>query len=161
MALTEEVRQAIIALADKNGGRLTPEEVVAAARATDSPLHSSFEWNDRRAAEKHRIAVACGLIRSVRIEVTVTELTAPIRAPMFGRLVDEGGYASVAYLSQDEDRARAAAVAEFQKASAALKHAHRLAIELNLGSEAVATVESLIRSVLTAGTRIFPTGPAQ
>ena len=48
-------------------GALTPENVVAAARPTTSPLHERFEWDDTVAAEKYRVSQAAKLIRSVRL----------------------------------------------------------------------------------------------
>lgn len=44
-------------------GDLTPRLVVDAARPTDSPLHSHFEWDDTLAAEKWRLDQAGQLLR--------------------------------------------------------------------------------------------------
>lgn len=48
-------------------GRLTPEAVLQEARPDDSPLHAFFEWDDAKAAEKHRLTQAGHLIRSVTV----------------------------------------------------------------------------------------------
>ena len=63
-------------------GELTPALVVDVARDTTHPLHSRFEWNDTRAAEKFRIYQAHHLIRSVRISYTnpQTNASTSIRA---------------------------------------------------------------------------------
>jgi hypothetical protein len=50
----------------KDYGRLTPRNVVDAARKPDHPLHRRFEWNDGVAAEKYRLVQARQLIRTVR-----------------------------------------------------------------------------------------------
>ena len=54
----------------QNGNKITPSDVVDAARPEDSPLHSRFEWDDSVAGEKYREAQAAQLIRTVRIEVS-------------------------------------------------------------------------------------------
>lgn len=46
-------------------GELRAEDVVEAARSSNSPLHSLFEWDDGLAAYQHRLAQARSLIRSV------------------------------------------------------------------------------------------------
>ena len=48
-------------------GIITPEAVVERARPKRSPLHSLFEWNDKKAAAAHRITQARYLIRSVKV----------------------------------------------------------------------------------------------
>jgi len=48
-----------------HGGQLRPIDVVNAARAPDSTLHPLFEWNDRKAAEQHRLERARGVLRAV------------------------------------------------------------------------------------------------
>lgn len=153
--VTREMQAAIIAISDRNGGLLQPEDVVDVARSPESVLHSAFEWDNLKAAAEHRLATARSLIRQVRLEITVTQLTAPVRVPMFGRNMQEGGYATLDLLRKDDDLARAAAVSEFQRAAQALRRAQAIAIELGLGDEAVATVETLIRSVRTMSA-IFP-----
>jgi hypothetical protein len=143
----EAVRQAILALTDKNGGTLRAEEVIAAARDRRSPLHAVFEWDDKKAADQHRLATARGLIRQVRIDVVMTELTMPHAVPMFGKNARDGGYATLDWLRQDDDLSREAAIAEFQKASKALRRAQAIAIQLNLGTEAIATIEAMVLSI--------------
>jgi ADP-dependent phosphofructokinase/glucokinase len=51
----------------ENGGELHPQAVVADARDAKSPLHRYFEWDDKKAAEAHRMDQARALIRSVRV----------------------------------------------------------------------------------------------
>ena len=55
-------------LRQKNG-RLTPKDIVSAARDVKSPLHDFFEWDDAVAAEKHRLSHAAELIRSIRVVI--------------------------------------------------------------------------------------------
>ena len=62
---SQDVREALTALAKSGGGVLLPEAVVEAARDKDSPLHSHFDWNNTEAAAKWRLHQARNLIRVV------------------------------------------------------------------------------------------------
>ena len=59
-SMKKTASEAINAIAARNGGRVTPEEVIDAARRTDSPLHDYFDWDDTSAAHKYRIEQARG-----------------------------------------------------------------------------------------------------
>lgn len=50
-------------------GQLTPEFLVKEAERKNSPFHKFFEWDNGRAAHKHRIEQARFLIRSVRVVI--------------------------------------------------------------------------------------------
>ncbi len=69
-------------------GRIMPEDVVAAARSTRSPLHSHFEWDDTVAAQQYRLEQARYLLRVV--VTTVPHTTTQVRA--FVSLSNETGY---------------------------------------------------------------------
>jgi hypothetical protein len=74
--------------------RLTPQLVVDAARPADHPLHDRFEWDDKTAAEAHRLDQARRLIRSVRViyrEANEKEAARTVRA--FHSIRDEQGTA--------------------------------------------------------------------
>lgn len=49
------------------GGRLTPSDIVADAKAVNAPLHGCFEWDNTRAAQLHREWQARQLVAAVRI----------------------------------------------------------------------------------------------
>lgn len=66
-------------IAEENGGELKPGAVVAAARDTRSPLHSSFDWNDGEAAHNWRLQQARILIRAVVKYETVGSKVVPCR----------------------------------------------------------------------------------
>lgn len=59
----------LIELARKNGGLLTAEAVVEAARPEESPLHDWFTWDDSEAARQWRLQQARQLIIRVKVEV--------------------------------------------------------------------------------------------
>lgn len=56
---------------ESSRGRLDPVDVIDAARPATSPLHACFDWSDREAADKWRIAQARDLIRRIKIVVEV------------------------------------------------------------------------------------------
>lgn len=64
MSLREELE----ALYARNQ-RLTPADVVEAARPVGAPLHDRFEWDDEIAGEAYRLDQARSLIRRVRIRI--------------------------------------------------------------------------------------------
>lgn len=51
-------------------GPVTARDVVEAAHSSNSPLHSYFEWDDKKAAESFRVGTAREIIRTVRVTVT-------------------------------------------------------------------------------------------
>ena len=141
--LSEDVRSCINAIADRNNGRIRPDDVLKHARDPSSPLHNCFEWDTGKAAMAHWLERARDIIRAVRVDVT-TETTlvrsiAYVRDPSAG--AGEQGYISVTTLRTDEDLAREAIVYEFARAAAALERAREVAAALRLNSE----VESLIK----------------
>lgn len=132
-----EIADALRAIADRHAGKLTPDLVIEAARNKASPLHGCFTWDVKQAAQERWVAQARDLIRSVRVEVTTTQFS--VRAPAFIRdpsmAGNEQGYTSLDRLRTDEDLAREAVIAEFQRASAALDRARVVATALGLSSE--------------------------
>lgn len=61
--------EALLAIAERDGGLITPIAVIEAARDPNSVLHGAFTWDDREAAEKWRIREAQHLIRECRITI--------------------------------------------------------------------------------------------
>lgn len=49
---------------------VTARDVVDAARSAQSPLHEFFEWDDKIAADLHRLTVARTMLRSIKIKYT-------------------------------------------------------------------------------------------
>lgn len=52
---------------EQKKGKVTPADIVKKAKATSSPLHNLFEWDDKKAADAYRIHTArqvlCCLVR--------------------------------------------------------------------------------------------------
>ena len=132
----EAIQRRITDIAEKNGGKITPDMVVADAKKASSPLHDQFDWNDKTAAEKYRKQVARQLIRSVKIEIeTDTRIVSTVcyvRDPEVG---DEQGYVDVGVLRNDEDLAREALTSELGRATALFDRAESLALSLGLLNE--------------------------
>ena len=59
--------EALMEIARRNGGTITPRQVVEEARNPASVLHGAFTWDDKEAADKWRIREAQHLIRECRV----------------------------------------------------------------------------------------------
>jgi hypothetical protein len=86
---------------ETRAGRLSPTDVLAEAAATDSPLHEFFEWNDTVAGEMYRLDQARTLIRRVKFEVIVDEVT--VRSV---RYISEPNDDKSMYIAQPKIRSR-------------------------------------------------------
>lgn len=64
----QRIGEALAKIAKKSGGELTPHATVDAARDRKHVLHPHFEWDDKRAAENHRLDQARAIIRSITVE---------------------------------------------------------------------------------------------
>jgi hypothetical protein len=147
--LADDVRNVLIAMADKAGGVLEPEKVVAAAKSPRSPLHAAFEWDDRQAAHLQRLDTARQLIRSIRIEVTYHGTLWSV--PAYIKQPDKSGvYSSITVLRTDEDAAREAIVGAFRRAEQALTYARSVAIALRLTGEVDGVLKRLARAIARA-----------
>ena len=69
MTIRSVVTEELARITEEQGGHLTPEAVVAAARPKSSPLHTLFEWDNKIAGEKYRRLQARTLIRVVVKEI--------------------------------------------------------------------------------------------
>lgn len=150
--ISKEERKAIDAhlavIAERNGGVLTPDNVVSDAQRPESPLYSLSIWKgwDReKAAHAYWLEAARELIREVR--VVMSNETTIISAPFYVRNPDadgdDQGYVSVAEIRNDEDRARAALLAEFKRVADMLRRAREIARALGMEED----VERLIAGV--------------
>jgi hypothetical protein len=149
----DSVRIRLEHLAAANGGRLTPEAVVADAKCKDSPLHGHFTWDIKKAAYAHWIEQARTLITSVRIEMrtdtTVVSAVAYIRDPAAAG--KQQGYVSVEQLRTDKDLARDALVSEFGRVADMLRRARELATALDVEKE----VDELLNDVVGLRQRVM------
>jgi hypothetical protein len=89
-------------------GKLTPEQVVAEAADSSSPLHDKFEWDDAVAGHLYRLEQARGLIRKVQVVVEQTQVRA------FVHLRSAGSYTPIRDAMSNVDT-RAEVLAAFQR----------------------------------------------
>lgn len=146
------VKQALQALADRNDGLLTPDAVVAAARPRDSALHGFFTWDNRAAADAHRLNEARTLIRSVRVDIKVDRVI--VATPYFVRdptLAPAQGYRSLGRLQTDSELARETVIAEMKRASGSLARAKAIAVVLGM-TEEIEMIEAQIGALIGRAT---------
>lgn len=122
---------------DQRDGGLTPSAVIKDAQRPDSPLHDRFEWDDKLAAQGHRLEQARDLIRSFRVtvQVGVTVIRPPqwIRDPARGS--KEQGYRQITSFRSRSETAREAVMSEFGRARSALERAKNIAATLNIADD--------------------------
>ena len=90
-----EVRNELHRIQTLNGGLLRASDVVEEARNPESPLHSSFNWDDTAAAHQWRLQQARQLIRVVVEMLPYNEPQYEVRAYVSltpDRVQDNGGY---------------------------------------------------------------------
>jgi len=54
-------------------GVLVPKDVVSAAKPEGSKLHQCFQWNNKKAAEAHRLNQASEILRKITVEYSDTK----------------------------------------------------------------------------------------
>lgn len=121
----------------RNNGVLTPEAVVADAASKSSPLHSEFEWNDKRAAHQYRLDQARELIRKVTVEIRTTTRTVCVPRYVRDQTVDprDQGYAPVAEVKDEISVARETLAYEFRRAVSLLERTADIASVIGLDDE--------------------------
>lgn len=152
MHLTPEARERVQQIADRQGGRITPDDLIADARKKTSPLHAMFQWDVDKAAHQHWLETARSIIRSVRIEVKIdrkaVNVVAYVRDPQ--RQHKEQGYVALRQAADDPTDAASIMAYELGRAEACLKRALDVAEVLRLAKptrEALARVVGLKEKV--------------
>lgn len=142
MKLTPEQIASIRALEDAEG-RVTPQQVIDAAKDKDSPLHGLFDWNKNEAAGKWWLHQAREIIGAVKVQFTTQ--TAVIAAPCYVVDTDaEGaGYRAVASLKADPESARSSLIYTLNVAAGHIRRAYDLAGPLGLQSD----IDALLRQI--------------
>lgn len=115
-------------------GRITPIRVVEDAKRKDSPLHSIFTWDLRKAAEAHWLDKAAEVIRTYKVIVRVgaLQLAYPvyIRDPTLS--ASERGSIRLDTLKSHKTMAKKALAQECRNLAGSLRRAHGIAIVLGL-----------------------------
>ncbi len=76
----------------KNGGRVTPQNLVKAAKGNKHPLHKMFDWDDKIAAQMHRLKQARDILGALKINIVVEEGEDPEVTRAFVTIESEEGY---------------------------------------------------------------------
>lgn len=100
----KSIKEELNYLAIKNGGFLSPHEVVKYARNPKTLLHKKFEWDDGKAAYQYRLEQAR---RTIRLELDVIETpVGDFKTRLFFSLRDDrtsdGGYRTLKAITEDE-----------------------------------------------------------
>jgi hypothetical protein len=124
------IKRALTALERK--GKLTPDDVVRAARDPNNALHEYFDWDDSVAGQKWRIQQARHLIASVQVTVTFDHkvLCCPVYVRDPNAPGHTQGYVSSGTLSPTDQRATL--LEEIAMVEAALARALALAARFGL-----------------------------
>lgn len=136
MLSLEQKRQALEKIAEEQGGDLTPDAVIEAAKNPANILHSCFDWDVNRAALENWRAVARGLIREVRVVIKTSlrqvSTVAYVRDP--NRNHDEQGYIALTSVERRSAEANAIIDAELDRIIAAVNRARGVAEVLGVSS---------------------------
>jgi hypothetical protein len=136
----------------ERAGRLTPEEVVEHARDPDCPGHGFFEWDDSKAAHKHRLDQARELLAK---RVVIKSETYTVTVPRYLRDPDASpgvqSYVSVRMVSVEGLQHQALAQ-EFARVGQMLARARELAKAFGLAEE----VEGLMTQLQIVQKRLPP-----
>lgn len=129
----DKIREAIEACADRTG-RIDPVAVWRAARDPANPLHSEFEWDTKKAAEKHWTDTARRLIREIKFTVILEDRK--IVAPYY--VADPrspGRYSQTVRIATREDIAQRVLRDEVDRIESSIQRARALALSFELSSE--------------------------
>lgn len=125
----QEVGERLESIRSAHKGNLEPVHIVNDARSKSSPLHRLFEWDNRKAAEQHRLQQARQVICS--IEITIQPASGPRSVRAYVSLPDGPGrkYHRITDAMSD-DSLREVCVQQaldvFEQAKARYQHFHEL-----------------------------------
>jgi len=114
----DDLKQQLETIRLSQGGILTEEAIVVAARPKKHPLHNEFTWDNSAAAKQWRLEEARRLIRSVYVTIESPKHT-PISVRAYASLPSDregsGGYRAIQDVLANKDLRRellAAALSE-------------------------------------------------
>ena len=90
---------------EKKHGGATPSAIVAEARPDDSPIHPWFEWDNSKAAEKHRQDQARSMVQQIVVVYESEDDSEPIECRAFVTIREGTSrhYASTARVLGDDE----------------------------------------------------------
>ena len=125
--ISKEKADYIISLAEDNG-YINPERVIEDASNRNSPIHTEFDWDDKSAAHTHRLDQARTLIRFVKLNVQVHNVTvvAPYYVPDPERPLHSKRYIELTVAGRNAETARQVLLAELDRIAAAIRRAQQI-----------------------------------
>lgn len=153
-----EVKKEINRIYERDGS-LKPSVVVKEARASKNPLHSEFEWDNKKASVQYRLEQARRLIRKVVVHVEeggVSERqNVYVHVPSESR--EEGIYVTSAVLASDQllfIRAHREALEKLNGAANAVHQLESIANEDKASSDKLSLISMADKALDTAQTAI-------
>jgi hypothetical protein len=114
MASGPDVQSLLLEIREANGGVLTAQAVVDAARPLDHPLHQHFEWDDEKAGDSFRKQQARALIRVVKLQY-VDKRGEVQKMRVFHSVSDPESLTGRSYVPLDEIQASELMTAELRR----------------------------------------------
>jgi hypothetical protein len=138
-------------------GVITAKIVVAEARVPSSPLHESFEWDVKKAAQRHWEDVANSLIRRVPQYIT-SDYKKQMRVPCFVRnpmaKPVEQGYVPIDSIERHSASAQIVIAEEIRRIVGAAQRG--AAVAFKVGYEELATeIEESLAHISGLGSRLL------
>jgi hypothetical protein len=162
----EKIKVELDIIAKKNRGRLAAEKVLDEAKSPRHPLHSEFEWNDKKAGHKYRLEQARELIRLVTI--SFVHHSVKICAPYYVKSphVPANQQGHVALTSSEIQQADAVAIllAEIERVEGCVERGRAVAALLDRrfpGAGITAHLESALTQMALVRTKITRKGKAE
>jgi len=141
-----ELRAAAINECRSKSGRVTPKSVVAHAKNPSSPLHSEFDWDINRAAQKEWERTASELIRSVKFIVEYEDREIVVPQWVSDPRIEESSYVSTQQVAERSGSAsRDVLREELQRIKSAVHRAMALAAAFGLVSSFQRMLDEALR----------------
>lgn len=148
-----EVAKEIIDLEDEHGN-VSKQAVVDRAFDPLSAMHPAFRWDDKEAAKHDRLNTAALLIRRVKMEVIVREVSLDVTR--FVRdTTTKDQYSNILRVQKSEERSREVIYDEMDRVKKAAKRARNIAAVLGTAEH----VDEIIRLASIVEKRVSPDDP--
>jgi hypothetical protein len=148
--MTHQQKKAALEEIEARHGSLTASLVVEEARNPRHVLHTQFDWDDKRAASKHRLDTARALIASVRVIVVIEDRNISVVGFVHNPASVGQGYIALSSLAQNRENAQSAILVELERIIGAIQRARSIAEGLGLSE----FLETALQATLKARTKI-------
>ncbi len=153
-----EIKKEISRIYERDG-TLKPSVVVKEARANKSPLHSEFEWDDKKASAEYRLVQARKLIRKVVVRVekdgVAEKQNVYVHVPSDSN--EEGMYVTSVVLASNQVlfvRAHREALEKLKSAASAVRQLEAIANKDEASGDKLSLISMADKALDTAHTAI-------